>query len=74
MKLQRDTAWSNPLYYLNAFGLTRGLWMPWLISRGHLCDWRNRPVAVADFGDTESRAIAEQVFPGLRIDDGPVLR
>ena len=73
MRIGKDPA-DNPLAYLHLYGITRGIWMPWLVSRGALQDWRDRPVAVADFGDDDSRELAFQAFPRLRITNERVLR
>lgn len=73
MKRGRHAAFENPLFYLAAYGIT-ALWLPWLVSRGGLQDWRQRPVNEADFGDAESKAIAQQAFPKLRISNERVLR
>jgi hypothetical protein len=74
MRLTKNPAFENPLYYLTVYSFAEREWTVWLIKNGALQDWQDRPVAAADFGDDESRRLALKAFPRLAISDKQVLR
>lgn len=69
--IRSASAFRSPLYHMEAFRLSNP-WVQWAIAHGAYVDLDNRPVCAQDFGDPESRRIAERL--GTRIRDGWQLR